>query len=48
MGFLGGASGKESSCQSKRDAGLIPGLGGGHGNDSLQWMMSDLWSLNKI
>ena len=37
-GFLGGTSGKESTCNSgdTRDTGLIPGLGrspgGGHGN----------------
>ena len=38
-GFPGGASDKESACQSKRhirDAGSVPGLGrspgGGHGN----------------
>ena len=39
MGFLGGASGKEPACNAgdtKKDAGLIPGLGrcpgGGNGN----------------
>ena len=42
MGFSGGTSGKEPSCQCKRDVGLTPGLGGGHGNDSSQWMMLDL------
>ena len=35
MGFLGGADGKEYTCNAE-DLGLIPGLGsflgGGHGN----------------
>ena len=31
MGFPGGSDGKESVC-SVGDLGLIPGLGGGHGN----------------